>query len=152
MLENCVSVKERWGGVDRMVRQLLAERQQLLVQYCEACTVENAGTGRSPERINQLCGILVDYVSAGHFEVYEHLLREADAFDEDGFSQLAKHYPAIERSTEIALAFNDKYSEANEYRSLQRDLSQLGEALESRFEAEDQLINSLHMSHKQKVA
>jgi len=151
MLENCVSIEERWGGVDRIVKQLLAERQQLLIQYCEACSIEASDRGRNPDSMKNLCEILVDYVSAGHFEVYEQLLREADAFEEDGFAILAKYYPTIERSTEIALTFNDLYSEGDDYRMLSRDLSRLGQALESRFEAEDILIETLHGSHKQKV-
>lgn len=152
MLENCISIKERWGGVDRIVKQLLTERQQLLVKYCATCAIEDSERGRNPRKIKTLCEILVDYISAGHFELYEQLLREADAFEENGFDLLAKYYPAIERSTEIALSFNDKYTDTDNYRELPRDLSQLGEALENRFSAEDTLIDSLHASHKQQVA
>ena len=152
MLENCVSVEERWGGVDRIVKLLLTERQQLLVQYCSACAIEGQGSGRDPRKIKRFCQILVDYVSAGHFEVYEQLLKEADAFNENSSELLKKYYPPIERSTEMAVQFNDRYSESIDYRTVSKDLSALGVALENRFEAEDVLIESLHTSHKDMVA
>jgi len=131
------------------------------VLYCSVCGVQPMrGTdrapvvevGRSANKIQKLCGILVDYISAGHFEVYEHLLREADAFQQDGVSLLARYYPAIERSTEVSLSFSDKYVETRNYRELSRDLSRLGEALEARFEAEDSLIEAMHFSHRKEVA
>ena len=160
MLEKAVSVAERWSGVDRVVTLLLKERQELLVLYCASCGAQpvvgkDTGkneSGRSPSKLKKLCDILVDYVSAGHFEVYEQLLREADAFQEDGISVLARYYPVIERSTEIALSFSDKYAESIDYRELSRDLSRLGETLEARFEAEDLLIESMHTVHSKQVA
>jgi len=160
MLEKAVSAAERWSGVDRVVTLLLKERQELLVLYCNSCGVQpvvgkDTGkneSGRCPGKLKKLCDILVDYVSAGHFEVYEQLLREADAFQEDGVGVLARYYPVIERSTEIALSFSDKYAESTDYRELSRDLSRLGETLEARFEAEDLLIESMHTVHRKQVA
>lgn len=161
MLENAKTAAERWNGVDRIVSRLLQERQDLLVLYCAVCGIQPVrGTdqaasgeiGRSAGKVSKLCRILVDYVSAGHFEVYEQLLREADDFQQDGVSLLARYYPVIERSTEIALAFSDKYVESRDYRELSRDLSRLGESLEARFEAEDHLIDAMHLSHKKAVA
>lgn len=160
MLEKIISAAERWSGVERVVNLLMKERQELLVLYCSSCGIQpmvgkDTGkneSGRSPSKMKRLCDILVDYVSAGHFEVYEQLLREADAFQQDGISLLARHYPVIERSTEIALAFSDKYSESTDYRELSRDLSRLGESLEARFEAEDILIESMHTAHRKQVA
>lgn len=161
MLENCVTTKERWGGVDRIVNELLKERQELLILYCNTCGIQpvtseggrsRSDQGRSPARLKKFCDILVDYVSAGHFEVYEQLLREANEFKQDGIGLLARLYPIIERSTELSLAFSDKYAESENYRNLSKDLSILGEALEARFEAEDTLIEALHLSHRAEVA
>ncbi len=154
-----VSAAECWSGVERVVTLLLKERQELLVLYCASCGVKpvigkdtsDNEPGRS-SKLKKLCDILVDYVSAGHFEVYEQLLREADAFQEDGISVLARYYPVIERSTEIALSFSDKYVESGDFRELSRDLSRLGETLEARFEAEDLLIESMHTAHRKQVA
>ena len=91
----------------------------------------------------------MDYVSAGHFEVYHELLEEAESFA-DGSSALAREVmPAIGDTTEVILAYEDKYtSEEGDNGKLKRDLSALGEVLESRFQLEDQLIAGLHNSHR----
>ncbi len=103
-----------------------------------------------------MCEVLVDYVSAGHFEIYEQLIQEAREFNDGGLELAAKVYPQIEQTTEIALNFNDRLdgqslSEA-QVRELFSELSRLGEALESRFEMEDFLIEHLHNAHAEKVA
>ena len=55
-------------------------------------------------------------------------------------------YPRIEQSTQIALAFDEKYNPENnedELNHFQEDLSMLGEELATRIELEDQLIQLL---------
>ncbi|PTB87813.1 Rsd/AlgQ family anti-sigma factor, partial [Pseudidiomarina aestuarii] len=54
--------------------------------------------------------------------------------------------PLISDTTEIALDFNDRYSERDERSDLKnfdRELSSLGEALELRMEFEDRLLAAL---------
>lgn len=156
MLENCRTAKERWGGVSDLIDRWLKERQELIVHYCELSNTENGdATEESVRKFVRLCEILVDYVSAGHFEVYEQLIQEAKEFNDGGLELAAKVYPRLEQTTEVALNFNDrldggKLSEA-EVRSLFDDLSKLGENLESRFEMEDFLIEHLHNVHADKV-
>ncbi|MGL4716417.1 MAG: Rsd/AlgQ family anti-sigma factor, partial [Aeromonas sp.] len=50
-------------------------------------------------------------------------------------------------STEFALEFNDKYSDADEAQLLllDDDLNQLGPVLEDRFRQEDRLVTALHV-------
>jgi regulator of sigma D len=100
--------------------------------------------------------VLVDYVSAGHFEVYEQLIQEAREFNDGGLELAAKLYPRIEQTTEVALNFNDRLDgrELSEVdvKELFNELSRLGEVLESRFEMEDFLIENLHNAHAGKVA
>ena len=100
-------------------------------------------------RQHVLCQLLVDYVSAGHFEVYHELLEEAESFG-DGSSTLAENVmPAIGDTTEVILAYEEKYTDTNsEKGKLKRDLSALGEVLESRFLLEDRLIAGLRNSHR----
>ena len=97
--------------------------------------------------------LLVDYVSAGHFEVFHELIDEAESFA-DGSGELAgKLMPAIADTTEVIMAYEEKYSGAQgRQEKLKRDLSALGEALESRFVLEDQLIAGLHTRHRRLVA
>ena len=62
--------------------------------------------------------------------------------------ELAKRiYPHIRNSTEFALEFNDKYSDADEAQLLllDDDLNELGPVLEERFKQEDRLVKALHV-------
>ncbi len=156
MLENCRSAKERWGGVSDLIDRWLKERQELIVHFCELSgtdsqTIEDGLVGK----FVRLCEILVDYVSAGHFEVYEQLIREAKEFNDGGLELAAKVYPRLAQTTEVALNFNDRLDgkklTADDLRELFQELSRLGETLESRFEMEDFLIEHLHNVHAEKV-
>lgn len=156
MLENCRNARERWGGVSELIDRWLKERQELLVHYCDLSGQED----RTPSealmaKFVRFCEVLVDYVSAGHFEVYEQLIREAKEFNDGGLELAAKVYPRLAENTEIALDFNDRLDgralSGDEVKSLFDELSNLGEVLESRFEIEDFLIEHLHNVHADKV-
>lgn len=153
MLENCQSARERWGGVSEIIDRWLQERQSLLVLFCKlSAEKESNFTAETEENLRHFCQILVDYVSAGHFEVYEQLLNEGREFeDQEGLAQAKSHYKIIDTTTEFILDFNDKYQETDDLSSLIADLSKLGESLATRFEAEDQMIEVLHHSHRDQV-
>jgi regulator of sigma D len=60
--------------------------------------------------------------------------------------------PAIGDTTEVIMAYEEKYSvDAFALDKLKRDLSALGEVLESRFVLEDQLIAGLHNRHRRQA-
>ena len=104
-------------------------------------------------RLRELCQIMVDYVSAGHFEVYEQLMKEAKEFDDtEGLKAAGSLYNTIDGTTEDILDFNDKYQETDDLDTLSIDLSKIGERLAIRFEAEDNMIEVLHVAHKDQVA
>lgn len=153
MLENCKSAKERWGGVSEIIDRWLEERQQMLVQYCALSGLDqDLSDVQRGEKLRSFCQILVDYVSAGHFEVYDQLIKEGREFDDaDALQEAGKLYDVVDKTTEKLLDFNDKYLETDDLSSLSSDLSLLGEALEVRFSAEDRLISVLHTSHKDLV-
>ena len=98
MLESCQNAQERWGGVHQLIDRWLQERHELVSTF---------GTLRSKLQdaefattMQGFCEILVDYVSAGHFEVYEQLTVEAKAFGDQRGLELAKQiYPRIEAIT-----------------------------------------------------
>lgn len=153
MLEDC-DIKERWSSVDELIERWLVERQTLIVQFCAVSGIQalSPKSGSSRGRLQQFCQLLLDYVSAGHFEIYYELVREAEAF-KDGSVEVANTLlPKITTTTETALDFNDRYSEANKTTELAQDLSQLGEVLAARFDYEDQLIAALHGAHREQVA
>ncbi len=156
MLENCKNAKERWGGVSQIVDKWLEQRQQLIVEFCTVSGVhalvtqsdEDPGAG-----LQHFCELLVDYISAGHFEVYDHLIQEAEDFEDGSALELAKRiYPDLSKTTESALAFNDQVEALRQSGQndpqLARKLSKLGESLVTRFELEDQLVDKLHYSHQ----
>jgi len=156
MLENCRNARERWGGVSELIDRWLKERQELLVHYCDLSGESDfSQTEALREKFVRLCEVLVDYVSAGHFEIYEQLIQEAREFNDGGLELAAKLYPRIAQTTETALNFNDRLDgkslTESDVKALFAELSELGEILESRFEMEDYLIEHLHNAHADKV-
>ncbi|MFP3976391.1 sigma D regulator [Marinobacter sp. KMM 10035] len=157
MLENCRNARERWGGVSELIDRWLKDRQELLVHYCDLSAESDfSQTEALKQKFVRLCEVLVDYVSTGHFEIYEQLVREAREFNDGGLELAGKVYPRIEETTEVALNFNDQLGEGDlseqDITALFEQLSHLGETLESRFEMEDFLIQHLHTVHADKVA
>lgn len=152
MLDNVESARERWGGVSSIIDRWLQERQDLLVLYCDLSGLGEEN-GQRGEKLQTLCQILVDYVSAGHFEIYDQLVKEARDFDDtDALRQAPKLFDIVDATTEAVLDFNDKYQETDDLTTIAEDLSQLGEVLATRFEAEDRMIEVLHVAHKDQVA
>ncbi len=154
MLENCKTAQERWGGTHEMIDRWLADRQTALISYF---AIQNAqGEEELNKHLQIFCQQLVDYVSEGHFEIYEQLFREAKEFDDGGIDVARALYPQIEEYTQVILDFNDKYISADHVvmnkDSLKEDLSALGEKMTERFEVEDQLIEQLHTVHKKVIA
>lgn len=150
MLENCQNAQERWGGVHQVIDRWLQERNEL-VQVFAALQVAAQTPKVNSLEIERLCELLVDYASAGHFEVYEQLMREAHALGDTRGLELAKQiYPRLEAITEALLAFNDRCEngDCREGAGLPGELRQLGVLLLERFELEDCLIEVLHNTHQ----
>lgn len=145
MLGEVETAKQKYAGIDQSVDTWLQERQKLLVQYCQLAGLppfENRDGGLpSLEDIRLFCETLVDYVSAGHFEVYGQLTVGSEDFDHHSNID-----PVISETTEDALAFNDAYAEVgnqDQLASFDNNLSNLGQRLEERFALEDQLLNAI---------
>lgn len=157
MLDNCKSARERWGGVSDIIDRWLQERQDLLVLFCSMSAPKEGLSSEEIEEqeqnLQRFCQILVDYISAGHFEIYEQLIQEGRDFDDqEGLQKAKAHYKEIDDTTETILDFNDKYQETDDLSAIEKDLSTLGENLATRFEAEDKMIEILHTAHKDQVA
>ena len=150
MLDNCKNNEERWQAVETLLQGWLKERRDILVKYAAlAATIDSVADTRQIEAtLEELCQVLVDYASAGHFEIFHELLREAEAFA-DGSGRLAEEIiPRIGDTTEVILGFDEKYPTGGDAQpDYVADLSLLGEILELRFELEDRLIAGLHMAH-----
>jgi len=128
----------------------LNERNQLIVLYCKLSGFRNQQQLPDSFELNQFCDILIDYVSAGHFEVYEKIVGACETNGSDSIELLQELYPEITETTDIVVNFNDKYSQFSDaaaLTSLDRDLSTLGEAIAKRVELEDNLIKTLNTKH-----
>lgn len=146
--------KQQFEAVEELLTRWLKERRALLGAYTEiVVTLDHPLDGDVMEqRQKALCELLVDYVSVGHFEVFHQLINEAESFA-DGSCVLAERLmPDIGATTEVILAYEEKYGNSRGHQEkLKRDLSSLGEVLESRFVLEDQLIAGLHNRHRRLI-
>ena len=154
MLTKLKQAKEEWGGTLSVIDRWLEERQNLVVLYCELAGLPpyQKETRCLPpqEKITQFCQRLLDYASTGHFEIYEQIIGQCKLDDENNLKVAQKLYSRITTTTDTALNFNDKYAESASNEALldfDRDLSELGQIMESRFEREDQLLEVVHLHH-----
>ncbi|MEH6542222.1 sigma D regulator [Halopseudomonas sp.] len=154
MLKNCKSAQERWGGVSTLIDRWLEERRDVLVEFCALGDINDFDSKNTVhrEKLKAFCEILVDYTSAGHFEIYDQLVQEGKELQDSQGLEIANGLlETIDTITEMILDFNDKYLETDDLKTLAADLSQLGESLEARLAAEDQMIEVLHTAHSKKV-
>jgi len=153
MLEQLDNAKNKWGGSHALIDRWLEDRQKLLVNYCDMFRPDDKNKPQvlpDNKLLNGFCQQLVDYLSLGHFEVYESIVEKCEIQGGASLNLAQTLYPAINQTTDIAIAFNDKYSDTDavdEYSVLNEDLSNIGEALATRIELEDQLIDTLHKNH-----
>ena len=151
MLESCKNAQERFNGVHKLIDNWLHERGELVKAY-EAVKVEHQSSNPKRKTQKEFCEVLVDYVSAGHFEIYDQLNQEAKAFDDERGLELAiKLYPRIQTITQVALDFNDR-CDGKDHRpdcvKLAAKFNELGALLHERFELEDCLIEVMHNAHE----
>ena len=146
--------KQQFAAVDDLLGRWLKGRNTLLSKYTELAVSTETSLDESELKTMQeaLGGLIVDYISAGHFEIFDELINEAQLYADGGRKLAARLIPQISDTTEVILAYEEKYGAGQEYPdTLERDLSALGEMLESRFVLEDQLIAGLHSRHRSKL-
>ncbi len=132
--------QKSWTDTDTIIDNWLQERQALLVIFTQLCQTKSfLYSAPLKSKLDQFCQLLVDYVSAGQFEVFEKIfeaskLDRSQSFDKQVFVNIL-------RSTLFALDFNDRYAKAERYDTLEQDLSKLGEHFARRLELEDYIID-----------
>jgi regulator of sigma D len=84
--------------------------------------------------LSRFCDTLVDYLSAGHFQVFQRIVPSAD------------EYAAIESTTDIAMTFNDDFGnlQSINIERVKAALERLALVLGTRFELEDNLLADRH--------
>ena len=142
---------DRRSRTRKEIKQLIAERNEVLSLYCQLAGCDGSGTKHPDEieleTLQEFCQVLIDYIATGHFELYSRISEGGERRTD--MSKLANIvWPRIERTTRSAVDFNDLYVGGNNYSStlkeqLPQNLSKLGEDLATRIELEDQLINTL---------
>lgn len=141
---------ERRTGSRGTVQKLMDERTEMLVLFGRLAGLDAAKQGRrhapAAELLQEFCQVMVDYLAAGHFELYERLVNGTERRRE--LAALAEQiYPKIADTTQAALDFNDKYDGKNGMElsmAFDDDLNRLGEVLASRIELEDRLLKLFH--------
>ncbi|GAD80972.1 Rsd/AlgQ family anti-sigma factor [Vibrio ezurae] len=148
MLNKFRQVQEEWGGSSEVIDHWLETRQALLVQYVKLAALQpasassNVVTLPSKEELHEFSQHLVDYISEGHFKIYDMVM---DKWSSTGFQsteEISQTYAKIVLTTEPLLSFTDKYAEISDddLHDFESDMSKVGEVLELRFEVEDLLI------------
>ncbi|WP_018915522.1 sigma D regulator [Vreelandella zhanjiangensis] len=153
MLEDCKNALERWGGVHSLIDRWLDQRRSLLVSFIElkeACDSELEAVSKA--RIDTFSETLMDYISAGHFEIYPQLAEEARAFNDESALQIASQLlERLEMSTEMVLEFDTDYASTvrcqQHLARLPAWIDRLAKGLTERFSLEDQLIARMHAAH-----
>ncbi|NRD75559.1 sigma D regulator [Shewanella sp. VB17] len=154
MLKQLEKVEQRWGGVNNLIDHWLKNRRKLLINYCKIAGIPPyEATQKSLPGVilvKEFCDQLMDYVSEGHFEVYDQVVTACEKNGESSKALAQNLVPRISETTDSALDFNDKYTESEDDKvlfQLDKDLSSLGHAMETRFELEDKLLEVLHTKH-----
>jgi len=145
---------EFWPLAHKRIKHWLEARGLLLVSYCKLTdTKEFHGKNlKQGLQLQTFCEQLVDYISEGHFEIFEQLINEGHLFnDAKALASGKKLLAAIHPLTDLILDFNDKYLATDDLSALAVDLSILGENLEQRFEIEDSMVEILHSAHCQQA-
>ncbi|MCU7906587.1 MAG: sigma D regulator [Candidatus Thiodiazotropha sp. (ex Epidulcina cf. delphinae)] len=139
-------VEERRTVTQDLIDKLLAERQEVLVLFCEVAGLEPYHRSASlDQQLQAFCQVLIDYTAFGHFEVFGRISNGSER--RSAVIRIAENiYPDFVKASEAAVNFNDAYDLSDhqlELNHLADDLSRLGEELAVRIELEDQLLSAM---------
>ncbi|BCG62636.1 MAG: regulator of sigma D [Methyloprofundus sp.] len=141
--ESTAVMKER-AQTRQLIEELLTERNQVWNLYCKVAGVEPYQSDKPlTEQVQEFCQLLVDYISLGHFSIYQRITNAGE--QRKSILTSAEHiYPQIVQTTEAVLGFNEKYQAATmPSEKITNDLSALGNQLANRIELEDELISKM---------
>ena len=133
----------KWHQSDVYIDRWLHNRQELLSQLYKLLQItpfEDEDLAFNSEDLSDFCSMLVDYVSCGHFEIFEKLAAADSKRDLTGYD--SKIIQGILQTTLFAVEFNNRYTKDFDQDNLKPDLSLLGEELAKRMDLEDRLINA----------
>lgn len=147
MLNRLESLTQRVGGSNELVDQWLQARKQLLVAYCTLVGIKPNKEKHTPlneKALENFCHNLVDYLSAGHFQCYDKIIKQVESAPSPKMSLAVNIYPKLWTNTEQIMAFHDRYTEVDIDQDVclefHQALSDICETLAARFTLEDKLI------------
>ncbi|MGR9115155.1 MAG: Rsd/AlgQ family anti-sigma factor [Gammaproteobacteria bacterium] len=137
---------ERRHQALQLIEELKTERHEVWAMYCHIAELKPFSANQKVrKKLTEFSQLLVDYISLSHFGIFERLLSGNER--RNAMLSLAQElYPELSKTTDAAIAFNDKYENAErpiENDTLQQDLSVLGENLAIRIDLEDRLCSML---------
>ncbi|CNI28975.1 anti-RNA polymerase sigma 70 factor [Yersinia aldovae] len=147
MLNRLESLTQRVGGSNELIDQWLHARKELLVSYCTVIGIKPQKEKHTPlneKALENFCHNLVDYLSSGHFHIYDRIIKQVEGAFSPKMALTTKVYPALKNNTQTIMAFHDRYTnieiDDDSCSEFQQALSDIGEALDARFRLEDQLV------------
>ncbi|HKS34087.1 MAG TPA: sigma D regulator [Enterobacteriaceae bacterium] len=156
MLNQLESLTERLGGSNELVDHWFRVRKQLLVAYYNLVGIKpgkESFVRLNEKALDDFCQNLVDYLSAGHFNIYERIIGGMEG--NSPLSAATRLYPLLEANTQQLMEYYDSSLENaidhDNCIEFQQALSGIGEALAARFALEDELVllafdHNLHAS------
>ena len=148
MAKAAKAVKHPRSGTRQLIDDMLMQRTRMLKLLCELSQQDlkqEQADDAVRETLDDFLTVLVDYIAAGHFGLYERI-----AMGSERRAPVVKTareiYPRIADTTVAAVEFNERYGSADaptRAQRLARDLSTLGEEVTTRIELEDRLIHAM---------
>ncbi|AWK14771.1 Rsd/AlgQ family anti-sigma factor [Candidatus Fukatsuia symbiotica] len=147
MLNRLENLTQRVGGSNELIDQWLQARKKLLVTYCTVIGVKQPKAEHASfdkKALEDFFQNLMDYLSSGHFKIYDTIIEQTEGQSSPKMALKSKIYPALKDNTQDIMEFHDNYIDTNvdqdRYLEFNQTLSALGQALDTRFQLEDQLI------------
>ena len=134
------------SGTRQIIDDMLAQRTRMLKLLWDLSKQDLKQADEAiRETLDDFLSVLVDYIAAGHFGLYERIAMGSER--RTPVVETAREiYPRIADTTVAAVEFNERYGTADRKTlstGLARDLSTLGEEVTTRIELEDRLISAM---------
>lgn len=142
------STQDQWAGSSDVIDHWLETRQSLIVEYSKLASLQPSLQSSqielpTPDDLQGFCQHLVDYISEGHFKIYDMVMDKWKATGFVATDEINQTYTKILLTTDPLLNFADKYTDVfpeDELVDFDTDMTVIGEIIETRFAVEDHLM------------
>lgn len=105
MLNRLESLTQRVGGSNELIDQWLHARKELLVSYCTVIGIKPQKGKHTPlneKALENFCHNLVDYLSSGHFHIYDRIIKQVEGASSPKMALTTKVYPALKITPKLS--------------------------------------------------